>query len=94
MRACIHRERAAERPGNAGKKFRRPEAPANTLPCQLCARHAYADPHALVFQALQVIENSGCRDDHARNTTVAHQQITAQAKPENRHLPSKLLQKS
>ena len=39
-RAGVHRERAAERAGNAGEEFRRAEAPLDALAREPRARHA------------------------------------------------------
>ncbi len=83
--AGIHRQRAAQRAGNAGEEFRRPQSPFHALPGDARAGHAGlgADPGRAL--ALERAQRAVRRHHGAANPAVAHQQIAAEADPEQRH---------
>ena len=90
----IHRQRAADRAGNAGEKFGGAEPPAYALPRQLRAGNAAAGTHEVGVDALQVPEDAGRGYDHAPQAPVPDQQVAADAQPENRHVRIEFAQES
>ena len=84
VRSGIHRQSATNRARDTGKKFGRAELPTNALAGQLSAWHAGARTHEIVVGTFKVAQYPRGRNHHARQTTIANQEITANAVPENR----------
>ena len=83
--AGIHRQRAAQRAGNAGQRIR----PAPGPSCTHCrAMRAHGTPASQYTRrlrdALEPHEGALGRDHHAADAAVAHQQIAAEADPVHR----------
>src|SRR6202000_2932898 len=88
--AGIHCQCTAERAGNACKEFRRPQAPLDALAREAAAGHAGFGANARRAVPLERSQGPMRRHDRAAHAAVAHQQIAAQADPQQRHFLGQL----
>src|SRR5690348_11829992 len=90
--AGVHYERSAKRPRNAREELRRTKAPPDALPGDARAGDTGLAVHHVGSGTLQPIEGAVHADNDARDASVAHQQIAAEADPAHRHIGRQALQ--
>ena len=86
----VHRERAADRAGNAGKEIRGPELPLRALAAEPRAGDAGLRANAVGADALERIQDPVHRDHDAADAAVAHQEVAAEPDPGHGHLRRQL----
>src|SRR2546421_1854558 len=84
--AGVHRQGAAEGPGNAGKELRGPESPLDALPRDACTGDTGLDLHRGLGDAREGIERAVRADDDPLEAPVTHQQVAAEPDEVDRHI--------
>src|SRR5262249_3762877 len=90
----IHGEGAAERSRNSGEKFGRAEPPLHALLGDVRACDTRLAVNLCLTETIETVERPAGADDHALETAVAHQQVTAQPDPVDRHIAGEAAQEN